>query len=945
VNGPFLTVLAITALWPPWPFGRDWSEREPEETGTIQDLAWETVDVDTAITIGGSQAKAMESYRLFLDLTSDDPVLQAEATRRLADLQLETTEIEQLQQNMRALDGEFGGAVRLYEELLNTYPDSEKNDLVLYQLARAYELNGQPEHGLATLNRLVGEYPDTSYSDEAQFRRGETLFVLRRYAEAEEAYGRVLANGAYSQFHEQSLYKHGWSLFKQLRHGEGLESFFLLLDRKLVSGTSDMTTADSDPAAAYIAMGRADQELVADTLQVLSISFSYLDGAQSVTAHFKAAGVRPYAYIVYENLGNLYLEKERYQDAAATYQAFVELDTYHGKAPLLQVEVIEAYERGGFASLVLDAKQGFVERFGPASPYWDRYSYQQQPEAVAHLKANLTDLAAYHHAEAQRTNNLASYGLAARWYRSYLKSFPDDRKADRTHFLLAEVLFESGDYRDAALEYERTAYGYPLHEHSGEAGYAALLAYTEHETTLDAPERAAWHRSGLESALRFVDAFPSHQRAMPVLANAAEKLFALNEFDRARDIASQVVAQDPPAEPALQRTAWTVIAHSEFDQGHFSAAETAYLQLRGFLVPEDDQWPEITERIASSIYKQGEQAQARGDNEPAVEHFLRVPRAAPGSTIASTARYDAAAALIQLQDWSRASTVLEDFRRDYPEHELAGDVTAKLAVSQLEAGNSARAANEFERIAESDGAPQVRQEALWRAAELYAESGQSPAAASVFARYVERYPQPVSEAVEARQKLVELSEESGDYPARMRWLESIVDADMTAGVDRTERTRYLAAQAALELAAPSRDAYRAVRLVIPLQESLQLKRARMEDALAAYGKVAEYGVAEVTTAATYEIAELYHSLSRDLFDSERPAELTPVELAQYEILLEEQAFPFEEEAIELHEVNAARTAEGIYDEWVRLSLRQLATLVPVRYAKDELGEQFVARIQ
>ena len=75
----------------------------------------------------------------------------------------------------------------------------------------------------------------------------------------------------------------------------------------------------------------------------------------------------------------------------------------------------------------------------------------------------------------------------------------------------------------------------------------------------------------------------------------------------------------------------------------------------------------------------------------------------------------------------------------------------------------------------------------------------------------------------------------------------------------------------------------------------------MKEALADYGKAADYGVAEVTTAANYEIAELYHSLSKDLFASERPKELSKDELEQYDILLEEQAFPFEEEAIELHE--------------------------------------------
>jgi hypothetical protein len=211
-------------------------------------------------------------------------------------------------------------------------------------------------------------------------------------------------------------------------------------------------------------------------------------------------------------------------------------------------------------------------------------------------------------------------------------------------------------------------------------------------------------------------------------------------------------------------------------------------------------------------------------------------------------------------------------------------------------------------------------------------------------RYVERYPEPFSQAIEARNQLVELAEARGDDRERSRWLQSLIAADDEAGTDRTDRSRYLAAHAQLTLAEPARQAFEVSRLVAPLQDSLRLKRERMEVALAAYARAADYGVEEVTTAATFQLAELYHGLSRALFDSERPPELTQLELAQYDILLEEQAFPFEEEAIQLHEVNAARTADGVYDEWVAESFASLAELMPGRYAKYEKGETVVTAI-
>ncbi|MGD8324953.1 MAG: tetratricopeptide repeat protein, partial [Gammaproteobacteria bacterium] len=630
-NAILVPIIAAMAIWP---FGRN----KHDDEGTIRELEEVEVAVDTSQSISGSEQKAIESYREFLDLASDDPLLRAEAMRRLADLQLETEEGEQLAAGLGALGDEAGSTVNLYEQLLESYPGYEKRDLVLYQLARAHEAAGRIEDALTTLDRLVTEYPQTVHIDEAHFRRGEMLFVEQRYADAEDAYEFVLEYGPESSFYEQSLYKQGWAQFKQVRHEDSLSPFFALLDRKFkVDGDSP-----PDPADVYSQMGRAEQELIDDTLRVVSIGFSYMDGPESITDHFRDIGTRPYSYVVYTHLGDLYIDQERFQDAADAYRAFVELDPYHAKAPFMAVEVIEAFKQGGFADLVLEGKREFVEVYGPDSPYWAAFTYEEQPEVVAFLKTNLTDLAAYHHAQAQESGNVEDYEQAARWYRSYLQSFPNEPESAGTNFLLAEVLFESERFGEAAREYERTAYAYPVHERSAEAGYAALLAFAEQEPLLEGPERSQWHRQGIDSALRFYTTYPDHEYAVTVQTDAAEKLFELGEFGLARDAANVVVALIPPADPGLLRTALTVSAHSEFDLGDFAAAESAYVQLNAMLPADDPERGEIVERVASSIYKQGEQAQAAGMLDAAVEHFLRVGAAAPSSPIRPTAQYDAA---------------------------------------------------------------------------------------------------------------------------------------------------------------------------------------------------------------------------------------------------------------------------------------------------------------
>jgi hypothetical protein len=69
--------------------------------------------------------------------------------------------------------------------------------------------------------------------------------------------------------------------------------------------------------------------------------------------------------------------------------------------------------------------------------------------------------------------------------------------------------------------------------------------------------------------------------------------------------------------------------------------------------------------------------------------------------------------------------------------------------------------------------------------------------------------------------------------------------------------------------------------------------------------------------------------------------MTAEEANAYELVLEEEAYPFEERGIEVHEANFELLASGIYNPWVQKSLDGLAVLMPGRYAKRETSEGFV----
>jgi tetratricopeptide (TPR) repeat protein len=512
------------------------------------------------------------------------------------------------------------------------------------------------------------------------------------------------------------------------------------------------------------------------------------------------------------------------------------------------------------------------------------------------------------------------------------------------------LLYEDKRWADAATEYDRAAYDYPKNDKSADAAYTGLLARTQLEKAAAPAEQAGLQRASVAAALKFGENFKADARTGPVLTNAAEKLFALKDSDGAVKVAEQVLALNPPAAPEQQRVAWNVVSLTAFDKGEFAQAEKGWAQVLA-LTPSTPANAaarnELIERQAAAIYKQGERARDAGDARAAVGHFTRVaqvPGLSPQSAIQPAAQYDAATALIALKDWDGATAALDAFRTRFPNHRLQGEASGKLATIYLEQERFGPAAAEFERQAASQTDAARGRDMLWQAALLHEKAKAQPAALRVYERYAKQYPDPLERNLEARWKLVQ-AEGNQSSPKSLAAMREIRDLDARAGSARTDRTRTLGGLSALALAQPAFVDYQKVALVEPLQRNLKFKRDKMQAVLQAYAQASEYGVAEVVTAATFQTANVYQDFGKSMMSSQRPKGLKPAALEQYNVMLEEQAFPFEEKAIELHEINTKRAATGVYDEWVQKSFAALRALKPVRYGKVERSEGVVDAIR
>lgn len=831
---------------------------------------------------------------------------------------------------------DYTQAIDLYKEVLKSSKNPKERQETYYKLARTLDTAGLTNESISTLQKLAEEYPNSPYYVEAEFRRGEVYFSQGDYLSAVSSYDKVIKNPNNKDFYDQALYKLGWSHYKSADFDSAIQTFFTVaevLQQRLAQTEGNKKESYS--------------KLLADTYRVISLSFTQQDGAKSAKAWLAKVGGKPYEADIYDALGRVYLNQQRFKDAADAFDTFVETHPLDVRAPEFSSATIKAYQDGGFPTLVLPAKENFVRHYGLKSAFWAKADDAKRQQLLPFLQSHLMDLAQYHHSTGLKTKNDAELILAAGWYRDYLATSPAETQAIETNQLLAEALYTAKRYEEAIVEFEKTAYSYKNNPKAVDAAYFSLAAYQTLEDQFkgSAEEKDQLWKKKVAAQLRFAKAFPADKNAAPILADVTDEQLARKDTAGAIQTAQLIIAMQPAAPAKIVLDAWKVVANGEFDLGNAEAAEKAYASVLAFddslLIPAER--ATYQERLAASVYKQAEKLRDTESVDKAVSAFLRVGEVVPTSKLRPIAEFDAATLLLNSGQHAYAIQVLEAFRKNYPTHELGKTIPEKLALSYEKTGNFPLAAAEYESISANNlkTEPELAREALWQAAELREKAKQPQEAARLYDKYMALFPKPVANFAEAQYRMLKFAEENKDAIQTDRWLQALIKTHATAGNEQSPRTAYLAAMASFRLAEPAYQHFASIPLKLPLKTSLAAKKEAMKTSLDTYNRILAYGVAEYTTASNYRIAEIYRKLAADLLASEKPASLNELELEQYTILLEEQATPFEDKAIGLYIANANLVKQNVYDEYVRQSIEALAKLSPGRYNKREQSEALV----
>ncbi len=892
---------------------RDVERSKRTEEATVRRLAEEGRRKGGEFAATAEIEARNRSIELYRSLVTQYPATRndfmAEASFRLAELLFEA-ERERIRAQIEEqgpgaeVAADFAKAIEAYRRVTERFPRHPLAEDAYYGLAYCHTEQGESDLAAEGYARLIELYPDTRYASEIHMRLGEYFFSLGRLDAAVIHYQRVVEKGN-PDYAEKALYKLGWCAYNQDRFEEALDHFFRLFDQ--------------------IPGGKVEAgSLVRESLDIAARCFAESGGTPALARRLTRREADAFGPALTARLADLYKDRSLYPEAAGTYRLYLQNYPAGEDLPRVLANLRECYSIRGDALTALEVAEAMPRHLGPGSPWHQAASPEARDKAIESARTLLEECADQRRARAQAGG---SRGELAKALADLTAAEDLSGKAPpcRVRYVKGLLHSELGDHEKGARAWMELA-------GSGDCGDWAQRASLE---AVDLLIRAS--ESGPVSLPLVGDAVALASKVSPsdprvtrailalgqVCANAGSQTGARTQYsillrlhqgspeaDRARGLMARTFFQagDYPQSSAWFREAWKKSADPE------QAAEAHKL-------------------LAYSLFKEAEGQAAGGDKKASAGMFESIAREFPDSDVAQIALYNSGKLFREAGMEMKATELFEQLAIRYTESGYAVEALETSVKILVALGDPVRAGNDALLLADRTSG-EDRASALARAADLFASGNAHDRAASTRAALLAGFPAPAERA--ARQYyLMGLNWRSaGSWPRAQSSFRRAIE--LARAREASDEVRRNAALSQLALAEEAGARYSSFVLAPPLEKAMEKKRALLNETVAALVAAGNYRIAEVSTAANFQIGQALEQYSSAILKSPRPPGLDETEREEYDAQLTELAYPFEEKARRAYQVNLERAvALSFLDPWIVRSFERMADLAPWAYLREE----------
>ncbi len=675
--------------------------------------------------------------------------------------------------------GFFSEAVEEYETYLAKHPSGAEAGTAWFRLGQAAYATEKYDKALPAFEKAASIAEDPTAKLQAQLGRGESLYFLKRPAEAAEAL-------------------------------------------KAISG--DGQAADARCRALYY-LGRSQQDLG----NVDAAGQAYAKLGEVCPDHALA----PYAQY---QLANVSLDKKLFEDAAV---AFSKVASDAKAEQTLRMEsrfrTAEIYDKIGWASAAVGAYEQLKKDF-PDSDYakradygysWALYNAGKYPEAAtaaqkfiaANADASLLpgmkyllgnclqqqtkyDEALAVYQEIAEKYPDAPFAAQARYKKawslylkgdlagakaealSFLQKFQDSPEAGEAGFLLGSILVAEGNYEDAREEFRLVAEKYP----DSTFGPEALFKSAECLAQLGTRDEAA------KVYEAFAKRYPDNPLTEQAILRAGDAQFSAQDFTKAVSKYETILSKqlEPVVEEdTLYRLA--VTCHNmkdraksaetfqklvtKFPLGKFAAE--AHFRIAEYQLREQKDAIKAVEEYQAALDAKPDTELAgrallglalaryeRKDYDQAADLFLKIVTEFPKSSLPEEVYTWCGQWFFDAKQWDKAAKLFEAMLSGLPGYPYPDKVRFKIAECSESAGRADEALQKYQAVIDASPAGAKSIEARYRMAALHEAKNEPDKAIELYEAASES--NTGDTAAQARFRLGELYEKRGEFERAAR---------------------------------------------------------------------------------------------------------------------------------------------------------------------------------
>jgi len=790
----------------------------------------------------------------------------------------------------------YTSLIRNFRPVIKKYRHGRGADAIRYALGYALYAQGEIDEAMTVFVDIAKNYQWSNYLHEVSFRLGELYYAMELWDEALEAY-EALLDFPDSVFYEKALYKIAWIYYKLNVFDKGVDLFMKIADRK---GANDFK----------------EEGIMQESIHGLVLSLSHFKSMDQAIDYLKSKGLRKYSMIVLEKLGNKLIDETRFEEAIIILTFITKLfPEKNPSLPFIYIRLADLYDRAGNKEKALHIRWDLANRFNSTTE-WRRINYPSGSKKIDKLVSEImVSVAKQSHAKSKNTKDPKDFKETIAAYRTFLSLFPKEPNSKEINLLLAEALFGAKIYDEAAHEYEKTALFYPVGKNRADISYSAFLSYEIlfYQSTDKKNEI-------VNSAAHILSAFKSDFSMVHKLEKALHRL-----ADMYIEVGGFAIAREtlmPMAKEKKDMVAYKKIAEIYLLEDNLIAAEDAYSK-----IPKNYKDTAVKEKVAQLRYKiAGKNLQAE-KYEYAVAMYNKTFSEYPGYHLGESALIQLGNIHIQKKNLNGLKDVVKSLVEAYPNSDGAVSLLIK-AGQELEKEEPLKAAMLYEDASSIAHNREDAQKLLIAAGILFEKNKLYGKAENIFKKYLLEAIIPNESRAEALYRLGNIQmkrdkkEEGIETLNKMKELKEYLD------------NRKLA-EANLLLLNERLENFFKIKLAYPFEETLKQKTLALDILLKEYSNIAKQRIAAFLPEIFFQMGRAIEDYRDSIIHSERPEELSKEELEEYNFLLEEKAYPYDDQAVKTYNRSIEAAIKNmIFNEWMDKSLKRLVDLRPALYKRE-----------